>query len=126
MDGRTPILVGLGHPLADLSYHVLVWRLTQEQFRGMAGKDLAALRIPSEREYVERYCARTARQRIDPRDWEFCVVFSMFRLAAIMQGIAKRVLTGTSADAGAADVGRRARTFADIAWRQVESLESRR
>ena len=112
----------LGHPLADFSYHVMVWRLTQEQFRGMAGKDLAALRIPTEREYVERYCARTGRERIDPHDWEFCVVFSMFRLAAIMQGIAKRVLTGTSADAGAADVGRRARSIADIAWRQVESI----
>ena len=77
-------------------------------------------------EYVERYCARTGRERIDPDDWEFCVVFSMFRLAAIMQGIAKRVLTGTSADAGAADVGRRARAIADIAWRQVESMEASR
>ena len=113
----------LGHPLADFSYHVMVWRLTQEQFRGMAGKDLAALRIPSERDYVRRYCERTGRAGIEPRDWEFCIVFSMFRLAAIMQGIAKRVLTGTSADPGAADVGRRARTIADIAWRQVEAME---
>jgi aminoglycoside phosphotransferase (APT) family kinase protein len=112
----------LGHPLADFSYHVMVWRLTQEQFRGMAGRDFAALRIPTEREYVERYGMRTGRDCIDPRDWEFCVVFSMFRLAAIMQGIAKRVLTGTSAGAGAADVGRRARAIADIAWRQVESI----
>ncbi|HTQ01649.1 MAG TPA: phosphotransferase family protein [Casimicrobiaceae bacterium] len=112
----------LGHPLADLSYHVMVWRLTPGQFRGMAGSDFAALSIPTERDYLERYCVRTGRERIDPRDWEFCVVFSMFRLAAIMQGIAKRVLTGTSADAGAADVGRRARAIADIAWRQVESI----
>ena len=48
----------------------------------------------------------------------------MFRLAAIMQGIAKRVLTGTSSDAGAADVGRRARAIADVAWLQVESMGS--
>ena len=113
----------LGHPLADFSYHAMVWRLTQEQFRGMAGKDLAALRIPSEREYVDRYCARTGRERIDVHDWEFCVVFSMFRLAAIMQGIAKRALIGTSADAGAADVGRRARVIADVAWQQVERMQ---
>lgn len=113
----------LGHPLADFSYHVIVWRLTHEQFRGMAGKDFTALCIPTEREYVERYAARTGRQHIHAHDWEFCVVFSMFRLAAIMQGIAKRVLTGTSADANASDVGRRARVIADIAWRQVESME---
>jgi aminoglycoside phosphotransferase (APT) family kinase protein len=112
----------LGHPLADLSYHVMAWRLTQEQFRGMAGKDLAALRIPGELEYVERYCARTDRERLDRRDWEFCVVFSMFRLAAILQGIAGGALTGTAADAGAADVGGRARVIADVAWRQVEAL----
>jgi aminoglycoside phosphotransferase (APT) family kinase protein len=112
----------LGHPLADFSYHVMAWRLTQEQFRGMAGNDFAALGIPTEREYVERYCARTGRGPIDARDWEFCVVFSMFRLAAILQGIAKRVLAGTSADAGGAEVGRRARTIADVAWRQVESM----
>ena len=112
----------LGHPLADFSYHAMVWRLTQDQFRGMAGKDLPSLGIPTERAYVARYAERTGRTRIDPRDWEFCVAFSMFRLAAILQGIAKRALIGTSADAGAADVGRRARVIADVAWRQVESM----
>jgi aminoglycoside phosphotransferase (APT) family kinase protein len=112
----------LGHPLADFAYHVMAWRLTREQFRGMAGKDLAALRIPSEREYVERYCRRTGRADVDPRDWEFCVAFSMFRLAAILQGIAKRALTGTAADAGAADVGGRARQIAEVAWKHVESI----
>ena len=95
----------------------------RELERGMAGKDLAGLGIPTEREYVERYCARTGRDHIESRDWEFCVVFSMFRLAAILQGIAKRALVGTSADAGAADVGRRARVIAEIAWRQVERMK---
>ncbi len=112
----------LGHPLADFSYHVMAWRLTFGQFRGMAGRDLAALGIPGEREYVERYCARTGRRAIAPRDWEFCVVFSLFRLAAILQGIAKRALTGTAADARAADVGAQARVIAEVAWRQVEAI----
>ena len=51
------------------------------------------------------------------------MVFSMFRLAAIMQGIAKRVLIGTAAEVSAADVGGRARAIADIAWRQVERMQ---
>ena len=114
----------LGHPLADFSYHAMAWRLTQDQFRGMGDKDLAALGIPGERDYVERYAERTGRSRIEPRDWEFCIAFSMFRLAAILQGIAKRALIGTAADAGAVDVGRRARIIADTAWRQVESMEA--
>jgi aminoglycoside phosphotransferase (APT) family kinase protein len=95
----------------------MVWRLSQDQFRGMADQDLPALSIPSEREYVERYCARTGRDRIEAGTGEFCIVFSMFRLAAILQGIAKRALVGTSA--GAVDVGRRARVIAETAWRQV-------
>ena len=110
----------LGHPLADLAYHVMVWRLTAEQFRGMAGKDFAALGLPTEQQYVQAYCRRTGRDPIDRDDWEFCVVFSMFRLAAILQGITKRVQAGTSADAGAAEVGARARAIADVAWQQVE------
>jgi aminoglycoside phosphotransferase (APT) family kinase protein len=110
----------LGHPLADLSYHVMAWRLTQQQFRGMAEHDLAALGIPSEREYVNAYCRRTGRASLDAADWEFCVAFSMFRLAAILQGIAKRAIDGTSADPDAAQTGQRARGIADVAWAQVQ------
>ena len=112
----------LGHPLADFAYHVMAWRLTWDEFRGMAGHDLPALGIPSEQEYLARYCERTGRPDIEPHDWEFCVAFSMFRLAAILQGVAKRALTGTSTDAGAAEVGRRARAIADAGWRQVDAM----
>lgn len=116
----------LGHPLADFAYHAMAWRLTQAQFRGMAGNDFAALGIPTERQYVDAYCRRTGRPGIDPDDWEFCVVFSMFRLAAILQGIAKRALVGTSAAANAAAEGERARTIAEVAWRSVEARAGRR
>ena len=54
--------------------------------------------IPTESEYVRHYCQRTGRAGIDPRDWEFYVAFSMFRLAAILQGIAKRALDGTCSE----------------------------
>jgi len=111
----------LGHPLGDFAYHAMAWRLTWTQFRGMAGNDLAALGIPSERQYVDAYCRRSGRAGIDANDWQFCIVFSMFRLAAILQGIAKRAIMGTSADANAADVGERARTIADVAWREAQA-----
>ena len=45
---------------------------------------------------------------------------SMF--AAIVHGIAKRVLMGTSTAANAADVGRRAGAVAEIAWRKTDSI----
>ncbi len=112
----------LGHPLPDLAYHVMSWRLTSEQFRGMAEHDLPSLGIPSEEEYLERYCERLGRGKIDPPEWEFHMAFSMFRLAAILQGIVRRALDGNASNSEALTVGRRARTIADVAWQQVKKL----
>ena len=114
----------LGHPLADLSYHVMTWRLTSGQFRGMAGQDLAALGIADEAAYVAAYCARAGRAPIDRATWEFAMAFSMFRLAAILQGIARRAEDGTAASSEAVEAGRRARPIADVAWQQVQSLSA--
>lgn len=108
----------LGHPLADFAYHALPWRLTADQFRGMAGKDFAALGIPSEEAYMRSYGAATGRD-VDPADYAFCMAYGMFRLAAILQGILKRAIEGTAASATAHDTGKRARVIAEVAWAQV-------
>ena len=112
----------LGHSLADLAYHVMSWRLTSAQFRGMAEHHLAALGIPGEADYLRLYCQRTGRDPIDPADWEFHMAFSMFRLAAILQGIVRRALDGNASSSEALATGMRARTIADVAWMQVEKL----
>lgn len=104
----------LGHPLADFAYHVMAWRLTPELFRGLAGADLAALGIPDEAATVAEYSRRTG--RTVPADFDIYIVFSMFRIAAIMQGILKRALDGTAASREAMDVGARARPVAEAAW----------
>lgn len=114
----------IGHPLADLSYHVMTWRLDASQFRGMADKDLSALGIPSEAEYVAAYCERVGRPPIERSAWEFHMVFSMFRLAAILQGIAKRAQEGTAASVQALENGRKARPIAEVAWHHVETSQA--
>jgi hypothetical protein len=48
----------------------------------------------------------------------------MFRLAAIMQGIMARAIAGNAASSEAVEMGRRARPLAELAWRQVERLQS--
>jgi aminoglycoside phosphotransferase (APT) family kinase protein len=111
----------LGHPLADFAYHALPWRLTAEQFRGMAGTHYASLGLPSELAYMRAYCQRLNREPIDPSHWEFYLAYSMFRLAAILQGIMKRALDGTASSAQALETGMRARGIADAAWRQVKA-----
>jgi len=114
----------LGHPLSDFAYHCMVWRVEPGVFRGLAGHDLAALGVPTEPEHVAAYCRRTGRSGIATRDWEYYMAFNMFRLAAIMQGIMARALSGTAASSEALEMGRRARPLAELAWRQVERLQS--
>ncbi len=85
----------LGHPLADLANQCMAWMLPRDGgVKGLAGVDRQALGIPSDEEYIARYCERTGRSGID--NWNFYIVFSLFRLAAICQGIAKRALIGTA------------------------------
>ena len=108
-----------GHPLADFSYHCMSWHIEPGQFRGVGGLDLVALGIPDEKSYVRRYCERTGRP--DPHavmaDWNFYLAYNMFRLAGILQGIAKRVEMGTASSAQARQAGAGARPLAEMGWR---------
>jgi aminoglycoside phosphotransferase (APT) family kinase protein len=104
----------LGHPLADFSYHCMSWHIPPQQFRGIAGLDLAALGIPSEAEYIRRYCERTGRPAIE--HWDFYLAYNCFRLAAILQGIVKRAIDGTASSPQAMEQGRRVRPLAELAW----------
>jgi aminoglycoside phosphotransferase (APT) family kinase protein len=110
----------IGDPLADFAYHAMAWRVTPELFRGLAGADLTALGIPTEEAYVAAYCERTGRGRSP--DWDFYMVYSLFRLAAIMQGIAKRAIDGTAASSEAVELGRKARPTGEQAWALARSL----
>ncbi|MDO9707045.1 phosphotransferase [Paracraurococcus lichenis] len=108
----------LGSPLADFAYNVMAWRITPELFRGMAGSDLAALGLPAESDYVAAYCRRTGREAFPALD--FYLAFNLFRLAAIMQGIARRVLDGTAAGADAEENGRKAAPIAELGWQTAQ------
>src|SRR4029077_11202263 len=109
-----------GDPLADFAFHAMAWRVTPELFRGLAGVDLAAAGIPSEAEYVADYCEQTGRTRSP--DWEFYMVYSLFRLAAIMPGIAQRAVRGTAASLKAVELGRKARPTGEQAWALARAL----
>ena len=110
----------LGHPLADFSYHCMSWRIPGGGDRGLAGIDLAPLGIPSEQEYLASYCRRTGRAGVEPRVWEFCMAYNLFRIACIRQGILRRVVDGTAASRHAREAGGRARETAELGWQQVE------
>ena len=109
----------LGHPLADFSYHCMSWHIrTSGAARGLGGHDLAALGIPDELSYVRRYCERTGRadMALVMRDWNFYLAYNLFRIAAILQGIAKRVEAGTASSERAREAAAGARPMAELGW----------
>jgi aminoglycoside phosphotransferase (APT) family kinase protein len=116
----------LGHPIADFSYHGMAWHIPPGTFRGIGGVDLAALGIPSEAEYVRRYLSRVSAGRegglafeaLMP-DWDYYLAYNMFRIAAILQGIARRVVDGTASSAQARQAGAGARPMAELAWKHA-------
>jgi aminoglycoside phosphotransferase (APT) family kinase protein len=107
----------LGHPLADFSYHLMMYRMPAGMTSGLAGADLSALNIPSEADYVAAYCRRTGRSAIPHLD--FYIAFNMFRLAAIVHGIKGRLARGTAASAHADRMAAGLEPLADLAWAQA-------
>ena len=114
----------LGHPMADFSYHLMGWRLSAAEFRGLRGCDLAALGIPAEKQYVDAYLRRTGAATPSAKDLAFCMAYNMFRAAAIFQGVMARALAGNAASAQAMEVGKRTRPMADLGWKQVEQVHA--
>lgn len=108
----------LGHPLADFSYHCMAWHIPPGTFRGIAGLEYEALGIPTEQEYIQKYCERTGLVTKEQlaEDWDFYLAYNMFRIAAILQGIAKRVEDGTASSAQAVSSAAGAKPLAELAW----------
>jgi aminoglycoside phosphotransferase (APT) family kinase protein len=113
-------LATLGDPLADFAYHLMTWRVPPDLFRGLKGAELAALGIPSEQQYVADYCCRSGRANLP--ELTFYLAFSFFRVASILQGIAKRAQSGNASAANAAAMGARAGPLAQLGWEMVQKL----
>lgn len=106
----------LGHPLCDIAYNCLGYHLTEPP-HGYATVDFEKLGLPAENAYVEAYCRRTGRRSIP--DWNFYLAFSLFRLAAIAQGVYRRGLDGNAANPDSIKMSRSARERAELAWSLV-------
>ena len=108
----------LGHPLADFSYLCMSWHIPPGAFRGIAGLDLAALGIPEETAFIRRYCGRTGRSEIG--HWNFYLAYTLFRIAAILQGVYKRATEGLASADNALQAGDNAKALAQIGWRYAQ------
>lgn len=98
----------LGHPLADLAYYCMSYRIDSAVSggRGLAGLDLKELGVPSESDVLDRYSRASGRAGI--ADWPVFLALSFFRLSAILHGVMARAVQGNASDANALDVAGRA------------------
>ena len=110
----------IGHPLADFTYHLMAWQTPDIGIgsSGLRDRDLDALGIPQQEDYVAQYCERTGRDAGIPNR-AFYSAYNFFRIAAILQGIAGRVRDGTAASAQAERAGKAVQPLAEMGWQHA-------
>ncbi|HIC70826.1 MAG TPA: phosphotransferase family protein [Alphaproteobacteria bacterium] len=108
----------LGHPLGDLAYNIMPFYMAPEEFNGLKGLELESMGIPNPEDYVRRYCETTDRPSFD---LTFYMVFSLFRMAAIAEGILARAARGIASSSNAREVGAMTGLYAARAWGLIET-----
>jgi aminoglycoside phosphotransferase (APT) family kinase protein len=103
----------LGHPLCDLAYTCMLYDVMLPKIGGLAGVDFEASGIPSEEQFVARYCDLVGRDGVP--DLGYYKAFSLFRLAAIAQGVYKRSIDGNASSPEASMFGAAVPHLAGIA-----------
>lgn len=110
----------IGHPFSDLAFNCMTYHLPAGHpvSAGFLGADLKSLGIPDEDTYLETYAQRTG---FDPRPhWRFYMAFSLFRTAAIQQGVYARSLRGNASSNTAHLFGESYRLVADAGVRLTD------
>ena len=109
----------LGHPLADLAYNCMPYHLPDlgDKRMSLSNVNYEEMGIPTEKQYIAAYCHRTGRKDIP--NWEFFIAFSIFRLAAIVQGVYKRGLDGIASSDSAQTYGAYAKLLSNVAWKII-------
>lgn len=111
----------LGDPLADLGYACLAY-YTDAFNIGFGDADLAALGVPDQASFVADYCRHSGFQQID--DLPYSIIYNLFRLAAISQGVYKRGLEGNASSAVALQFKDVVRGYSETAWSLVSRLDT--
>lgn len=104
----------LGHPLADVAYTCLPFLMDSPHHPAIGVRPDPATGLPSMEEHLAAYCRLTGREGIP--DLPFCLAFSMFRIASILQGVYARGVQGNASSTKALQMGALAKTAAAAAW----------
>ena len=110
----------LGDPVADFTYHLLMYRMPAGCSRACRHGPRGA-RHPVRRGICRRLLPAHRPRR--PANVDYLVVFCLFRLAAIIHGIKGRLARGNASSAHAAQMVERLEPLAELAWSQAEAAQ---
>ena len=102
----------------------MAWHIPSTVWRGIAELDLKALGIPQEADYVRRYAERTGRDAAE--HWDFYMAYNLFRMAAILHGVAQRAAAGNANAADAFETGAKAAPLAELGWHRAQRYGAQR
>jgi len=111
----------LGDPYADLAAVLMQWRLQPgAEGRGLAGVDRGSLGLPGDEDFLRDYEAVAG--PVDRSALPAFIAFAFFRMAAVLQGVKMRGLSGNASNPDrAAGLGRMVPVYARLG---VETLQS--
>lgn len=112
----------LGDGLADLSYWCQEYYLDALVEEGLSNANLHSLGIPTEKEVINSYCEVAGRETIE--NWDFYIIYNMFRMAGIAQGVYKRGLDGNASSGNALEYADVARKCAECGWKLLQKASS--
>ena len=103
----------IGHPLADFTNLLLMYKFPQTLMKSLVGLDPVAIGVPTEAEAVAIYCAASGRAPLGSLDVYHA--YNLFRFAAICHGIRGRMLRGNAVSAVAERYARHVEPLAALA-----------
>lgn len=109
----------IGHPLGDLFYALMPWYSPRELYSDHSEKEMKEKGIPTFAQLLEQYCELSQRSAVP--DSSFYKAYTLFRIAAILQGIVGRVRDGTASNPNAALVAEQVGPLAEAGWAQIDS-----
>ena len=110
----------LGHPLADLGYICQDYHTSSYNSEGLGRSDISDFGIPTEQEFINDYLSFSGRPSIE--NWNFYIIYNLFRSAAIVQGVYKRGLDGNASSAMALEYGEICKVRAELAWELAQAF----
>jgi aminoglycoside phosphotransferase (APT) family kinase protein len=108
----------LGDPIADFAYWLMGYEMNPDGRSGVKGVDLKSLGIPTRDEAIARYCEKSGIDQLPPMDWY--LAYNLFRIAAILQGIRKRVIDGTANSSAAVLMADRVAPLSRAGWEAAQ------